>query len=94
MRDTGVAVPALESKPVLEKRWKYPMEVYAMLSGSRRYSMGGAAPIPLSEYVAFTKIFNIRGWHAWEVWEDVRTIDRLKLEAAAKQRAAVKENKK
>ena len=65
-----------------------------MLSGSRRYSMGGAAPIPLSEYVAFATLNNMVGWHAREVWEDVRLVDRLTLEASAEQRAAKAETKK
>jgi hypothetical protein len=90
---TGESPPSLLARPSLKSKWQYPFEVYAMLSGSRRYSMAGAAPIPLSEFVAFATLFRLRGWHAWEVWEDVRLIDMLTLAAKAKLREATKTEK-
>lgn len=94
MQDSGVHTPALENRPTLASRWKYPMEVYSRLSGSRRYTMVGAAPIPISEFESIARLLGLKGWHCIEVLDDVVQIDRTTLAAHAKMKEASKGTKK
>lgn len=79
MAEDGQTVPALLSRPILDRRWTYTREVYETLRGSRRYTMGGAANIPFSEFAAYAKHLNLPLEHGMELWVDVRLMDDLYL---------------
>ena len=79
MADAGQIVPALASKPTLITRWTYTREVYETLRGSRRYTMGGAANIPFSEFASYVSYVNMDKAQALELWTDLKLMDDIWL---------------
>lgn len=88
MAEAGQPVPALQTRPQLARRWAYTQEVYETLRGSRRYTMGGAANIPFSEFASYANYLEFPQWYAVELWRDLALMDNLFLtEHKAKQDA-------
>lgn len=88
--DSGIVPRALATRPTLSQRWVFPKSVYDELSGSRRYTMNGAANIPISEYDVYAKGYGFSKTEWQEVWEDVTLIDSLWLSEANKKSASSK----
>ena len=84
MQSEGVPVKALENQPKLIRRWEYAKEIFEELSGSRRYTSGGAANIPFSEYDRYAKAYNFDQTELAEYWEELRIVDDIWLQEVAK----------
>lgn len=56
---TGKTPKALKSRPELDLRQVYFYNAYQRVAGSRRASMAGALPIPISEIKAYAEYLHI-----------------------------------
>ena len=88
--DTGITPKALLNRPELSNRWVYPKSVFDELSGSRQYTMGGPAEIPITAFFAYAVLYGFTRVQAVETWEDVAIIDGIWLSEVAKRQAANK----
>ena len=92
--DTGVKPPALENRPKLIERWNYPYRVWLELAGSRRYTAGGAAEIPFSEFYLWAVAHNYDRAEMECMWEDLHIIDKVWLQEITKIQKAQAESAK
>ncbi len=86
--ETGITPKALLDRPVLVDRWHYPKEVFEDLGGSRRYTAGGAANIPFSEFYLYALAYKFEPDEMVDVWEDLKLIDSIWLSKVAEKQAA------
>lgn len=86
--ETGITPKALLDRPVLEERWHYAKSVFDELNGSRRYTMGGPANIPYSEYSRYANDRGFSQHDIIEVWEDLALIDNIWLAKVTEKQAA------
>ena len=86
--ETGITPKALLDRPVLEQRWSYPRQVFDDLGGSRRYTAGGAANIPFSEFYLYSKAYGFEPDEVTDVWEDLKLIDSIWLSKTTEKQAA------
>ncbi len=75
---------ALINRPVLIDRWKYPVEVFNQLTGSRRYTSNGAANIPISEFSHYAAGYGFTSEEWTSTWEDLTIVDNVWLSEVAK----------
>lgn len=81
---TGKTPPALRNMPELDLRQTYFFNAYQYLGGSRRASMAGALPIPISEILAYCELFKIDDVDHRELLTDrITFLDGVYLEIAA-----------
>lgn len=88
--ETGEKPPALSNRPELDKHWRIPYQVWLELSGSRNYTMGGAAEIPFSEFFLWAHAHGYSKLEMQSMWEDVHTVDRVWLHETQKKAEAEK----
>ena len=86
--ETGIIPKALQDRPELHRRWDYAKEVFDDLGGSRRYTAGGAANIPFSEFYLYAKAHNFDSEDLIDVWQDLRIVDSIWLSKVAEKQAA------
>lgn len=92
--ELGVTPKALESQPTLSRRWEFIKEVFNELTGSRRYTAGGPANIPISEYEVYAKAYGFSQTEYTEYWEDLQVVDSVWLSELAKKREAAEKQAK
>lgn len=93
MRDeTGITPKALLNRPVLDQIWTYPLKIWRELSADRSYISGGmgAIPgtIPFSVIMLYCSVAGMTRSEAWEVWQELSTIDSIWLSINSKKRKA------
>lgn len=89
--ETGIEPKALKERPVLNQRWVFAKGVFDDLSGSRQYTAGGPANIPISEYDVYARGYGFSRTEWTDTWEDLALIDTLWLiEVGKKQKAEQK----
>lgn len=86
--ESGITPKALQDRPTLIKRWHFSKEVFDDLGGSRRYTAGGAANIPFSEFYLYAQMHGFDSWDMVDIWEDLKTIDNIWLPKVAEKMAA------
>lgn len=86
----GIEPIALQNRPKLEKKLLYFRSVFVELSDSRAYSQyGQPLPIPISEYVAYCEMFEIRSLAERErLFHMVRAQDRAYVQHMSKKMKA------
>jgi hypothetical protein len=92
--EMGVTPKALENQPTLNRRWEFTKEVFNELTGSRRYTSGGPANIPISEYKVYAKAYGFSQTEFTEYWEDLQVVDSVWLSELAKKREAAEKQAK
>lgn len=88
--ETGMVPKPLQDRPTLKQRWEFPKQVFDALTGSRRYTTGGAANIPISEYAVYAKAYGFSPQDWRDVWEDLAIIDTVWLTETTKKREKTK----
>ncbi len=86
----GITPKALQNRPVLDQRWHFANTVFNALTGSRRYTAGGPANIPISEYDVYARGYGFTAMEWRDTWEDLQVIDSIWLTEVAKKMAASK----
>lgn len=86
--ETGITPKALQDRPELHRRWHYVKEVFDDLSGSRNYTMGGAANIPFSEFYLYAQAYGFSSGDLIDVWQDLRIVDSIWLSKSAEKQAS------
>lgn len=86
--ETGITPKALLDRPVLEQRWAYAKEIFDDLGGSRRYTAGGAANIPYSEYFLYATAHRFSSEDLIDYWQDLKLIDSIWLSKTTEKQAA------
>ena len=92
-KETGTTPSALVNRPVLAERWQFADEVFSELSGSRRFTMGGPANIPFSEFYLYAVAHSFSRQETVEVWDDLRQMDNAWLSAVREKMEAEKGHK-
>ncbi len=88
MQEDGEDVPALRSRPLLNQRQMWYMEVFEDLGGSRNAAMGGPLPIPVSEIHSYCQLMDLRGTEFRQtLLIYMRSLDRRYLEVWKRQHA-------
>ncbi len=84
--ETGVKPEGLRNRPVLDYRQVYYYNIYQRVAGSRRVSMSGALPIPVSEIRSYCDLFKIHNVeHIEAIFDRITHLDSVYLDHAHKE---------
>lgn len=72
-------MPALDDKPALYPDLALDYEAFWFLSDSRRFTMGGAGPIPISEIHHYAEMFQIPLAQRMNFLRRIKAMDRAYL---------------
>ncbi|MFA5408476.1 MAG: hypothetical protein WC343_06865 [Bacilli bacterium] len=72
-------MPALDEKPALYPDLQLDYEAFWFLSDSRRFTMGGAGPIPISEIHHYAEMFRIPLAQRMSFLRKIKAMDRAYL---------------
>jgi hypothetical protein len=86
--ESGITPKALLDRPELNQRWHFAKDTFDALGGSRRYTAGGPANIPFSEFYLYAKAYAFEDSDTTEVWEDLKLLDTIWLSKVAEKQAA------
>ncbi len=88
MDKTGGTADVMASRPELSQ-WAFPYwETFSILSGSRQWTMGGPAPIPLTEIEAYCRLTGVDEMDdVADLLYQVRRLDGVWLEETGKKTA-------
>lgn len=90
--ESGITPQALLNRPTLDQIWVYPLKVWRELSADRSYISGGmgAVPstIPFSVIMLYCSTAGMTRAEAWDIWQELSTIDSIWLSINSKKRKA------
>lgn len=83
LADEGHEIPAVEERPQLYEDLILDWQAFLTISASRPQGLSGIAPLPLTEILAYAKIYDITdGEELQHFVTRIRLMDRLYIEAA------------